>query len=75
MSDADPPPEVAAAAAIVEAFLKGQPPVLAARPQQPAPEPSGRLSDAEYKALSPAAKLDYSRGFDQSQFNKKGATR
>lgn len=32
---------------------------------------SGRVSDEAYNAMSPSQKLDYSRGFDQSQF--KGA--
>jgi hypothetical protein len=31
------------------------------------PEPKGRLSDADYSKLSPAAKLDYARQFDQSK--------
>jgi hypothetical protein len=59
-----PPPEVARAAAVVSEWLRERD--GAANPT--APLPAGRLSDAEYKALSPAAKLDYSRSFDQSQF-------
>jgi hypothetical protein len=29
---------------------------------------SGRVSDDQYKAMTPAQKLDYARSFDQSQF-------
>src|ERR1700730_14040489 len=36
------------------------------------PNPSGRASDEEYAAMSPAARLDYARSFDQRQFNKAG---
>jgi hypothetical protein len=28
----------------------------------------GRVSDEAYNAMSPGQRLDYSRGFDQSQF-------
>jgi hypothetical protein len=31
------------------------------------PQPQGRLTDEQYRALSPAAKLDYNRQFDQSK--------
>jgi hypothetical protein len=31
-------------------------------------EPQGRISDDEYSRMSPAARLDYARQFDQSQF-------
>ena len=50
----NPPPEVAAAAAIVDRWLKGQPSVVAGRPQ----EPVKKMSDAE--------RLDYCRQHDQS---------
>ena len=33
-------------------------------------QPQGTVSDAEYEKMSPAQKLDYSRQFDQSQFQK-----
>jgi hypothetical protein len=56
MSDANPPPEVAAAAKIVDSWLKRD-------------EPASRVSDAEYRAMSPAQRLEYSRSFDQRQFN------
>jgi hypothetical protein len=32
------------------------------------PNPSGRASDEEYNAMTPAQRLDYSRSFDQRQF-------
>jgi hypothetical protein len=32
------------------------------------PDPTGRVSEAEWATMSPAARLDYTRGFDQSQF-------
>lgn len=50
-----PPPHVAAAAKVVDDWLKGQPPVVGAV-QQP---PVKKLSDAE--------KLDRARQFDQSK--------
>lgn len=34
--------------------------------------PQGRVSDAEFDKMSPAARLDYTRQFDQSQFQKAG---
>jgi hypothetical protein len=52
---ADPPPEVAAAAATVRNWL-----------DQQAPDGSGRLSDGQVAKLSPAARLDYTRKFDQT---------
>lgn len=51
----NPPPDVAAAAAKVEAWLQGQPPQKA--------------TDAEFKAMSPAQKLDYARQFSQPTSN------
>jgi hypothetical protein len=33
-----------------------------------APTPQGRVTDEQYKAMSPAQRLDYARKFDQSQF-------
>jgi hypothetical protein len=50
-----PPPEVAAAAAIVDRWLKDQPPIVGGV-QQP---PARKLSDAE--------KLDRARSVDQSK--------
>lgn len=35
-------------------------------------EAGGKVSDEEYARMSPAAKLDYARGFDQAQFQKAG---
>jgi hypothetical protein len=49
----EPPPDVAAAAARVEEWLK---------------QPPARVSEAEYAKMSPAERLDYARQFDQSQF-------
>lgn len=37
-------------------------------PQQP-----GRATDEQYKAMTPAQRLDYSRQFDQRQFQKNGS--
>lgn len=39
--------------------------------REPGPA-GGKLSDEAYQRLSPAAKLDYARGFDQTQFQKAG---
>jgi hypothetical protein len=50
----EPPPEVAAAAAVVDNWLKSA-------PQSP-------VSDEQYKAMTPAQKLDYARRFDQTKF-------
>jgi hypothetical protein len=47
----NPPPEVAAAASVVENWLKSA--------------PQGRVSDEQYKAMSPAEKLNYTRQFTQ----------
>lgn len=47
-----PPPNVQAAAAVVQAYLDSQ---------------QGPLSAEAYAKLSPAEKLDYSRRFDQSK--------
>jgi hypothetical protein len=33
------------------------------------PETPGRVSEEQYNAMSPAARLDYTRRFDQRQFN------
>lgn len=33
-------------------------------------EPQGKVSDEQYKAMTPAQRLDYARSFDQSQFTK-----
>jgi hypothetical protein len=54
MSNTLPPPAVAQAAATVQAWLDGQPPV--------------RVSAEEYDRMSAAEKWDYARKFDQSQF-------
>lgn len=52
---ATPPPEVAAAAAaVVDNWLKSA-------PQNP-------VSDEQYKAMTPAQRIDYARRFDQTQF-------
>jgi hypothetical protein len=50
-----PPPHVAAAAKIVQDWLKDQPPVIGGTQEQPA------------KKLSDAEKLDRARSFDQSK--------
>lgn len=34
------------------------------------PSPQGKVSQAEYDKMSPAARLDYTRQFDQTQFQK-----
>jgi hypothetical protein len=60
------PPDVAAAAARVRQWLDGESP-----PQQPV----GKVSDEQYRAMTPAQRLDYSRSFDQSQFLKNDAKR
>ena len=39
-----------------------------ARGREPPPQ-AGKLSDADYKKLSPGEKLDYAKQFDQSKFN------
>src|SRR5258705_11650044 len=36
-------------------------------------EPQGRVSDEQWATMSPAARLDYTRGFDQKQFTGEGA--
>jgi hypothetical protein len=56
------PPEVAAAAAVVDSWLKGQPPVLAARPQEPA-----RPAAQEPTKMTPAQRLDWARSHDQTK--------
>jgi hypothetical protein len=33
-----------------------------------APQPAGRVSDEQYRAMTPAQRLDYARSFDQKQF-------
>ena len=33
------------------------------------PQPAGRVSDAEFAKMTPAARIDYARQFDQSKFN------
>ena len=53
---ADPPSDVAAAAAVVQGWLNQQ-----------APDANGRLSDGQVSKLSPAARLDYTRKFNQQQ--------
>jgi hypothetical protein len=58
MSDANPPPEVAAAAKIVDDWLKGRPPVAAAAAVAPAPE-TARMSFAQ--------RFDHARKFDQTK--------
>jgi hypothetical protein len=50
MSNA-PPPDVAAAASIVQKWLDGAPPV--------------RVTDEQYRAMTNAQKLDYARRFPQ----------
>jgi len=62
-----PPPEVAAAAAVVDAWLRKSPPVVA--DTKPTPQ-GGRVSDEQYARMTPAQKLDYARQFDQRQFQK-----
>jgi hypothetical protein len=59
---AELPPEVAAAAAIVDGWLKGQPPVIAARPQEPA-----RPAVQESAKMTPAQRLDWARSHDQTK--------
>jgi hypothetical protein len=40
---------------------------------KPAPVPAGtKVSDEQYRAMTPAERLDYARQFDQSQFQKAG---
>jgi hypothetical protein len=53
-----PPPEVAAAAAVVDAWLKGQPSVLAGRAQESRQEPA---------KMTPAQRLDWARSHDQTK--------
>jgi hypothetical protein len=65
-----PPPEIQEAARRVQSYLDSQ--TFAARVKaaaQPDARGDGRVSDEAYRAMSPAQRLDYSRQFDQSQFN------
>ena len=55
MSTSAPPPHVAAAAAVVDGWLR----------QNAAP---ARVSDEQFKKMSDAERLNYARGFDQKQF-------
>jgi hypothetical protein len=52
----NPPPEVAAAARIVDDWLKGRPPVAAAAPAAP-----------ETAQMSFAQRIDHARTFDQAK--------
>lgn len=58
-----PPPDVAAAAAKVQAWLDADrtAPVRSG-------DPAGRVSDEQFAKMTPAQRLDYTRQFDQSQF-------
>ena len=38
--------------------------------QHRVPQQQGRVSEAEYEKMSPAQRLDYTRQFDQAQFQK-----
>jgi hypothetical protein len=49
-----PPPDVAAAAAIVQKWLDNAPPV--------------RVTDEQFKKMDAKARLDYARQFDQKRF-------
>jgi hypothetical protein len=57
MSDTNPPPEVAAAAKVVDDWLKGRPPVAAAA--APASPETSRMSFAQ--------RIDHARKFDQTK--------
>lgn len=39
------------------------------------PQPAGRVSDAEFAKMTPAARLDYTRQFDQKQFQNGSVAR
>ncbi len=58
MSNGAPPPHVTAAAAVVNSWLQGR------------EQPAGKWTDEQFKAATPAQRIDYARQFPQEQFQK-----
>jgi hypothetical protein len=58
---AEPPPEVAAAAAQVRRWLDGQSPA-------PSQQSGVKVSDEQFAKMSARERIDYARQWDQAQF-------